>query len=99
MKVVLTEKARGDLEDIGDYIAQDDPSRARTFVQELIARTRAIGDAPKGSPLVPRYEHSGVRRRVHGAYLIFYRVEAEQVTIIHILHGAQDYEALLFPQG
>lgn len=97
MKVVFTDKARSDLENIGDYIAQDNPSRARTFVQELIAKARALGDAPEASPLVPRYEHSGVRRRVHGAYLIFYRVEAERVVVIHILNGAQDYEALLFP--
>jgi plasmid stabilization system protein ParE len=34
---------------------------------------------------------------VFGAYLIFYRVEADRVSIIHILHGARDYEALLFP--
>jgi plasmid stabilization system protein ParE len=28
--------------------------------------------------------------------LIFYRVDADQVFIVHILHGAQDYESLLF---
>jgi plasmid stabilization system protein ParE len=35
---------------------------------------------------------------VHADYLIFYRVGAELVEVIHILHGAQDYEALLFPK-
>lgn len=99
MKVVLTDRARRDLEDIGDYIAQDNPTRARSFVHELIGKVRSIGDTPEASPLVPRYEHSGIRRRVHGAYLIFYRIEIEQVSVIHILHGAQDYEALLFSQG
>ncbi len=98
MKVVLTEAARADLEAIGDHIAQDNPTRARGFIKELIASARAIGAAPRGSPLVPRYEHLGVRRRVHGAYLIFYRVEAARITILHVLHGARDYEALLFPQ-
>jgi len=48
-------------------------------------------------PLVPRYEATGVRRRGHGDYLIFYRVEAEKVIILHILHGARNYNTILFP--
>jgi plasmid stabilization system protein ParE len=39
----------------------------------------------------------GVRPRRHGNYLIFYRVEADKVVIVHILHGAQGYDAMLFP--
>lgn len=99
MKVVLTAEALGDLEQIGDYIARDSPVRARTFVAELMTAARRIGEIPQGFPLVPRYESHGVRRRVHRAYLIFYRVEADRVSILHILHGARDYEALLFPEG
>jgi plasmid stabilization system protein ParE len=38
-----------------------------------------------------------VRRLPHGNYLIFYRVDESQVVIVHVLNGAQDYEALLFP--
>ncbi|MCF8504043.1 MAG: type II toxin-antitoxin system RelE/ParE family toxin [Caulobacter sp.] len=97
MRVVLTDEAQRDLEDIGDYIARDSPVRARTFVSELLASARRIGETPRGFPLVPRYERFGVRRRVHGAYLIFYRLEDDHVSILHILHGARDYEALLFP--
>jgi toxin ParE1/3/4 len=46
---------------------------------------------------VPRYEHWGIRRCVHGNYLIFYRVRADAVDIVHVLHGAMDYESMLFP--
>ena len=97
MKVVLTAEALGDLEQIGDYIAQDNPARAASVIDELLGKARQLGDLPQGFPLVPRYERLGIRRRVHGNYLIFYRAEADRVTIIHILHGARDYEALLFP--
>ncbi len=38
----------------------------------------------------------GIRRRSYGDYLIFYRIDDEQISIVHILHGARDYEALLF---
>jgi plasmid stabilization system protein ParE len=99
VKVVLSDEALSDLQRIGDHIAQDSPIRARTFVAELLDKARQIGLTPEGFQLVPRYADLNIRRRVHGAYLIFYRVETERMTIIHILHGAQDYEALLFPDA
>jgi plasmid stabilization system protein ParE len=98
VKVVLTRSAEADLESIGDWIAKDSPRRALTFIQELRARCLGLGHHPEAFPLVPRYETHGVRRRVYGNYLIFYRVEETQVTILHILHGARDYEPLLFPE-
>lgn len=97
MKVVLAEEALSDLEQIADYIARDNPPRARSFVAELLGKARQLGDLPHGFPLVPRYAHLGVRRRAHRNYLIFYRAEPDRVLVIHILHSAQDYEALLFP--
>jgi plasmid stabilization system protein ParE len=45
---------------------------------------------------VPRYEHTNLRRRPYGNYLIFYCVQVDYVEVLHILHGARDYEALLF---
>ncbi len=97
MRVDLTAEARGDLERIGDYIAQDNPARARSFVRDLIAKARQIGDNPQGYVLVPRYENRNIRRLAFGNYLIFYRVEEDRISVIHVLHGARDYEALLFP--
>ena len=52
---------------------------------------------PERFPLVPRYEVHGIRRRLHGKYLIFYSVAEDEVVILHVLHGAMDYESLLFP--
>mgnify|MGYP000131946776 FL=1 len=99
MIVVLTDAAMADLTHIGDYIANDNPERAIRFVRELLDRCRRLAEMPKAFPLVPRYEASGVRRYPYGHYLIFYRVGEDQVDILHILHGAQNYEAILFPQG
>lgn len=93
--VHISAEAEQDLETIGDYIARDSPMRAISFLREL---REQCPDMAERFPLVPRYEAAGVRRRGHGNYLIFYRVEADKVVIIHILHGAQDYSAILFPE-
>ncbi|MCC2098709.1 MAG: type II toxin-antitoxin system RelE/ParE family toxin [Hyphomicrobiales bacterium] len=98
MIVVLTAEAEADLEWIGDHIARDNPARAMTFIRELRGCCEYLADFPKAYPLVPRFEHTGVRRQVHGSYLIFYRLAENAIEVIHILHGSRDYEPLLFPQ-
>lgn len=97
MIVTFTAEAEQDLEAIGDYIARDNPARALSFIQDLRGKCLGLADMPGRFPLVPRYEAAGVRRRGHRNYRIFYRVDPDQVVIVHILHGAQDHEAILFP--
>ena len=97
MKLVLTKEAESDLIFIGDYIAQDNPRRAVSFIEELQARCTALLDQPRAYPLVPRHEEAGIRRAVHGRYLIFYRVDPGAVVVLHILAAEMSYERLLFP--
>ncbi len=97
MIVHLTEEAESDLEKIADYIARDNPARALSFVRELREQCLGLGDAPLAFPLVSRFEAHAVRWRVHGNWLIFYRVETGRVVVLHVLHGAMDYAAILFP--
>lgn len=99
MKLVFTEEARRDLLGIGDWIAQDSPARALSFVGELRAHCLTLLDQPRSHRLVPRWEAMGVRRAIHGRYLIFYRIDPEAVVVLHVLSGAMDYEAILFPGG
>ena len=99
MIVELTAAAEADLGAIGDYIAQDNPARALSFVRELSRSCLELAEMPEAWPIIPRYEHHGVRRRVHGRYLIFYRVAEGRITILHVLNGAMDVEAILFPNG
>lgn len=97
MIVVITDEAEADLEHIADYIAADNPVRAQSFVRELVNHCLDLSDMPRAFPLVSRYERTGVRRRVFGEYLIFYRIGDSSIEILHILNGAMNYEAILFP--
>ena len=97
MIVELTIDAESDLEAIGDYISRDNPARAISFIGELRAACLGLAELPHRFPLLERYASLGVRRRAYGNYLIFYRVDADRIVVIHVLHGAQDYAAILFP--
>ncbi|MXN79126.1 type II toxin-antitoxin system RelE/ParE family toxin [Burkholderia sp. 4701] len=99
MIVRLSAVAIAELESIADYIALDNPRRAVTFVRELRDRCLSLADMPFAFPLVPRFERYGVRHRVHGNYQIFYRVVGNPPThidVLHVLHGARNYAAVLF---
>jgi plasmid stabilization system protein ParE len=90
--------ALADLEDIADHIAQDSPRRALSFVRELRAACLDLGDMPLRFPVIGERDGTPVRRRVHQNYLIFYRVPDDRTLgILRILHGARDFERLLFP--
>jgi plasmid stabilization system protein ParE len=96
MRVVITAAAKADLLAIRRTIEADNPTRALSFVDELLDRCLALADTPRAYPLVPRYERFGIRRCVHGDDLIFYRLQPEVIEVIHILQGARDIEARLF---
>jgi len=96
VKVAFSDHARAELLAIGDHIAKDSRRRASEFIEKLEKEARQIGEMPNAFPLVPRYEQYEIRRRPFGNYLIFYRVDEDRGYIVHILHGAMDYESLLF---
>ena len=89
MRLILSPLAVADLEEIGDYIALDNPPRALSFIRELRAQCRKTLDNPLAFParedLAP-----GLRVRPYGQYLIFYRLVDTTVRIERILHGARD---------
>ena len=98
MKVVFTDEAKAGLRSIALYIGRDSQKRALSCVRELRDAALALGDYPQVHLLIPRYEAYGHRRKPYGAYLIIYTIEADQVVIDAVLHGAQDFEAILFPE-
>ncbi|GEM_PF-684989 len=95
MKVVLSERATLDLTNIGDFIALDSRSRSLTFIQELRAACLALRNNAMRYAHLEGYEHKGYRRRPLGNYLIIYTVGEQAVTVVRVLHAAQNLARLL----
>lgn len=94
MKVALTSDALADLKEIGQWIALANPRRARSFVKELRGASTSLGRHPQRFP-VALSAGSSIRKRSYHGYLIFYRIEAEAVQVLRIVHGSRDWAALL----
>lgn len=99
MRVILTEPAEADLEDIGDYIARDNEGRAESFVAEIIERCLSLGSGPERYAVCATALGQELRRCPHGAYLIFYSIVDDHVEITRVIHSARDYARILFPDA
>jgi len=98
MKLIISTAARADLAAIEDYIAVDNPTRAASFVDELVDRCEDLKMQPKRFALVAPFRRAGIRRRPYRDYLIFYRIVGDTVEVLRIIYGARQWELLLGPQ-
>ncbi len=96
MRLELSRFVEPDLEAIGDYIAQANPQRAVSFIDEIRARFRAIERQPLGHRLRPDIAEDA-RLVAFGRYVILYRVMGEAVRIERVVHSRRDLPAQFDP--
>lgn len=70
VKVVWTDSAIEDLNDIGDYIAKDSERYAELTVQRLFESVDLLENNPKAGKIVPEFEDESIREliRVRGSF-------------------------------
>ena len=95
MRLAFSARARRDLVAIGEWIGQDNPARAASFVDELEDACRGLLDFPQAFPVSVRKDGRVIRKRVHGDYLILYEALADRVVIAAVIHGARDLDTAL----
>ena len=89
MKVVWTMRARRRLQEIHDYIANDQPVNAKRFIARILARGEQIGDQPRSGRMVPEYQRETIREVFEGDYRIVYRIRSQRVDVMAVHHGAR----------
>jgi toxin ParE1/3/4 len=89
IKIIVSPEAEADLEEIGDYIAQDNPQRAVTCIDEIRSHFEAISRMPLAYAERPEID-PGVRACVQGSYVIFFYATDKTVEIARVLHGARN---------
>jgi len=94
MRLIFSPRAMLDLEEIGDYIARDNPKRALSFFAELQEHCHRISEMPSAFPKRDDIE-PGLQMGVHGNYLILFHTESNTVRIERIVHGARRLQDLI----
>ena len=81
MRLELSPYIERIVKEIGDWIAQDNPTRAVSFIQEIREELRWIGE--------------DARLAMVGRYLILFRVAGEVVRIERMVFGGHDLPGLM----
>ncbi len=88
MRIRYTPRARGDLEAIYNYLEERSSAVARATITRIERRIIRLGDFPFMAPateLPDIYELTLVRY----PYKIYYRVDGNEIWIVHIRHTAR----------
>ena len=91
MKVVFTDEALLDLNEILLYIDNNYPAISDAFRRRLRAVTERIGTWPESTEEVA--QRAGVRMvpLIRYPYRIFYRIGTDTVEVLHVHHSARQY--------
>lgn len=102
MRITYKQTALLDIQEKRDYIANVLHSRqaAQRLAARVLRAVSRLADAPAmDTPLQSRYEvDTDIRFLVVAKQLVFYRITGEEVIVLRVLDGRQDYMALLFPE-
>ena len=90
MRAYLTPQAEADLEEIGDYIALDNPLRAVSFIREIREHCEKIGEGPQHYVARPELG-AQLRSCAHGNYVIFFEPFEDGALILRVLQGARNF--------
>ena len=99
-RIHYSPESRHDLDDIWDYIVSE--LQNRSAAEHVINRIMDTVDhlknfAEMGTPLSSIADvGTGYRFLVSGNYMVFYRVQGNDVYIDRVLYGRSDYMSVLF---
>jgi toxin ParE1/3/4 len=92
-RIIISERAEADLDDIGDYIAaQAGEERAEAVLRTFARKIRLYATQPNAGRKRDILKE-GMRSFAVYRYAVFYRPIADGIRVIRILHGSRDLEA------
>ncbi len=98
-RVVVTDTARQDLEELAAYIGRrDSRSAALKQIARLRQRVRALRTSPTRGRFVPELAERGLRswrEVVVGPWRIVFQIQGATVNILAVLDGRRDLHELL----
>ena len=89
--------AQVDLVSIFDYIAQDSPNRALSFVEKLDQRIGRLEQHPNLGrvPRHPKLREFGYRVLIVESYLVFYIIRGQTIEVHRVVHGSRNLDHLI----
>ena len=93
--VEWSSQASSDIEDIGRYIAAENPKAAGAVFGRLLTAADDLALHPLRGREVPEFEQSTLREVISGSYRVVYRVETGRVVILTVFHARRLFGTVL----
>ena len=95
MRLRISHAARRDLTSIWNYIAEDNPSRADTFLDEFYELFQTLAQNPEAGRRRDELCF-GIRSFPKGNYVVFYAVaeNRKELEVVRVLSGYRDLDKL-----
>lgn len=90
MRVEWSDFARDDLDDLMRYISRDSTFYAHRFGEKIVLATRRLGDFPESGRIIPETEDKALREIIIQGYRVMYRLKADCVLVLAVMHGSRD---------
>ena len=95
MKVVWTEPAEIDLDELFDYIARDAPIYAEQYIDRILEAVTKLTDLPRVGRKVPEANSEHIRELIVQSQRVIYIIDDDwdTVNILALVHVRQDLAA------
>ena len=87
MELRWTWRARDDLVAIFEFIARDDPDRARAWIQRIREKARVAAETPLAGRVVPETGREEIRETLLRSYRIVYLVRESAIEVLTVFEG------------
>ena len=92
MVIRRTARFNRELKAVFDFIAKDNPNRAREFRDRLIAKLQTISDSPLMYRKSMSFDDERVRDLIFKSYVIPFAIEGEAIYVLGI-YKANEWQA------
>jgi plasmid stabilization system protein ParE len=89
MKILWSESALSDIEEIVAYISKDSVQYAINFASKIVETVDTLARFPNIGRIVPEYNKSKIREMVFRNYRIVYRIKSDIIEIVTIFQGCR----------
>ena len=93
VKVIWTDSAIEDLNEIGERISRNSERYAQITVGQLFEAPSILEKHPKAGPMVPDFQNNSIRQLIRGNFRIVYKiVDAFRIDILTVHWCARSIE-------
>jgi toxin ParE1/3/4 len=89
--IVWTDTASNDLERAVEYIHQDSPGYALSFLSDTLEKAKVLTSFPYSGRIVPELNDQNIREIFIHRYRLIYRIELDHLVILTFVHGAMNW--------